>query len=86
MSGTERLKATMDRTNDRDFIEEHSGRILAWEFIHGSFCYRKTLRPCRLAERMGITTEECHEILGGVVGKMKDQLVNTGCGIMKDRK
>lgn len=68
----------MDRTNDPDFIAEHADRILAWEFVHGFFCYRKTLRPCRLAERMGIPTKDCHLILNGVAEKFQKGLKNTG--------
>lgn len=71
------MQTEYDCTLERDFIEQNADRLLAWEFVHGLYCGGKTLRPCRLAERIGLSTEEVQEII-------KKATRNTGYDIIKN--
>jgi hypothetical protein len=52
-----------DKTLDPEFIEGEVDRLLAWEWVHGVYCAERHLRPCRLADRLGITTQEAQELV-----------------------
>lgn len=54
---------TTDNTMDEEFLRDSIDRLLAWEYVHGVYCAGKSLRPCRIAERLGVETKEAREML-----------------------
>lgn len=68
MSGSENLP---DTTDSPEFIREHADRVLAWEMIHGFWCAGKVLRPCRIAERLGVPSKVVQDDIKTAIEKAK---------------
>lgn len=76
----------MDRTQEHDFIEENVERVLAWEYVHGFFCARKALRPCRIAERLGVPSSYIQEEVNSAAKHMKQKMVHKQYAIIEDEE
>ncbi len=67
-----------DETDSPEFVEDTMNRLMSWEWVHGVYCAGKSLRPCRLAERVGIPTVEAQELVKESLGSAKKELVHRG--------
>jgi hypothetical protein len=77
-SGSGRSRPMTDNTDTEEFIESHIERLLNWEWVHGVYCAEKHLRPCRLAERLGVETQYAQEMVQEAIHSAKEEAVGRG--------
>lgn len=70
-----RHKSSFDNTRSHDFINEHSNRMLAWDFIRAAFT-GETYNTQQLSERTGTPIKNLYDIIEDTKEKLKRKLHN----------
>lgn len=65
----------MDKTETVEFRAEHADRLLAWEYVHGCYCAGKPIRPSRIADRIGLSTNEVRDMIEHACDRVRSQSV-----------
>lgn len=70
-----RHKSSFDVTRSHDFINEHSNRMLAWDFIRAVYT-GETYNTQEISERTGMPVKNLYDIIENIRQKLKRKLHN----------